>query len=84
MTQRTPLSTTKRVPRKVGGQKQVCLYEKTTTLKLTGEPSELQKVMADLHAHLHSHPLVTGGKTKRKVHVTYTSNEPSKIFDGVI
>lgn len=82
---RTPLQTTNVIPRKVGGMKQVALYKKVVTIPITGtNPAELQQVAAHIHESASNHPLVLGGKGKRKVYVQkYISDTPTKIFDGV-
>jgi hypothetical protein len=81
---RTPLQTTERIPRKVGGLKQIHLYAKETTFLTTGaNPEDHQHLMADVHKYIGQHPLVVGGKGKRRIHVTSRSVPPTKIFDGV-
>lgn len=84
MSKRTPLKTTERVARKAGRPKQVTLYRKVSTLNLTGEPSEMQRLMSDVHHFIGSHELVKGGKGKRRVSVTHSSTTPEKIFDGIV
>lgn len=79
---KTPIQTTKRVPRKIGGLKNICIYEKKILLRLAGEPSELQRVAHDMHLFLGSHPLIKGGKNQRKVSISHVSNIPTKVFEG--
>jgi hypothetical protein len=84
MITRTPIQTTEKVLRKVGGMKQIALYEKLENLKITGgNPEDHQSLAADIHKFIGSHPLVVGGKGKRRLHVTHTSTVPKKIFDGI-
>lgn len=82
---RTPYQTTERVPRKRGGMKQVALYQKEVVIPLVGtNPAELQQVAASIHLAAGSHPLVSGGKGKRKVFVGKAKSQiPTKVFDGV-
>lgn len=82
-TNRTPLQTTEKVSRKIGGMKQTLLYTKQETFLLTGEPSDLQRVMADVHVFIGQHPLIVGGKTKKRVHVISHGTKPIKIFEGI-
>lgn len=82
---RTPLKTVNKVPRRVGGLKQAAIYEKVEMLKIVGgNPEDHQHLMHDVHVFIGKHPLVTGGKSQRRLHVTSNGTVPTKIFDGVI
>ena len=84
MTNRTPLKTTKNILR--NRKTQAALYKKIVTIPLTGtNPEELQQVAATIHLAAANHPLVLGGKFKRKVFVNKTDSDiPLKIFDGIV
>ncbi|MFW6272792.1 MAG: hypothetical protein ACOC2U_03330 [bacterium] len=63
--------------------KQASIYQKEIKIKLTG--SNKKDLQAVAHAiHSMGHPLTTGGASKRSVHVSHISTEPTKIFDGLI
>lgn len=64
--------------------RRVEIAEKKTVFCLTGKKSDLQSLMADVHHYIGSHPLVLGGRSKRKVHVEHQSTEPTTIFDGIV
>jgi hypothetical protein len=82
---RTPLQTTERVQKNKGKEKQVALYTKKLNLLITGtNPEDHQKLAADLHKFIGSHPLIVGGKGKRHLHVVRGSSIPTKIFDGIV
>jgi len=82
---RTPYQTTERVPRRRGGQVQVSLYQKEIRIPLVGtNPEELQQVAAAIHLAAGAHPLVSGGKGRRKVFVGKSESRiPTKVFDGL-
>lgn len=71
--------------RKRGGMKQVILYKKDIVIPIVGtDQEELQRVAQIAHIAVGSHPLVSGGRGKRKVFVGKSqSTKPTKVFDGV-
>jgi hypothetical protein len=83
---RTPYQTKKKVSRPVGGLKRAALYRKIVKVEMVGtNPAELQQVAQSIHIAASSHPLVSGGKEKRKVFLAKgISYIPTKVFEGVV
>lgn len=83
---RTPYQTTERVPRKRGGMKGVALYQKIVKVQIVGtNPEELQQVAQSIHIAANVHPLVAGGKKRRKVFIGKSQSDiPTKVFEGLV
>lgn len=62
------------------------IYMKTVMIPLAGEdPSHLVEVAAAAHQAVANHPLVLGGKGKRKVYASQVQGQlPVKVFDGTV
>ena len=83
---RTPYQTTERVPRKRGGMKGAVLYQKTVKVQMVGtNPEDLQQVAQSIHIAANVHPLVAGGKKRRKVFIGKSESMiPTKVFEGIV
>jgi hypothetical protein len=84
---RTPL-VTKTSIKKIGGKakpKHTEMYVKQMVFTIAGaDPKHIQSVAAALHKAHAEHEHVIGGKSKRSVSVSYSSTDPTKIFDGTV